>query len=163
MMPLPQYCFEHRAAGALSDDSSIRIENHGVWSVIAGGRGELVGSSVHGLRVIMRPLNLGLIGLAIAVAIWGFAYKLSLYQPHPNQSAQTTVAKMWLGPEGTLLNARIPKSHLQPRGNLDAVLKPQVLSPLDARNGTWTASNVAVAVRKSFTDYPPRSPPAPVV
>jgi hypothetical protein len=163
MRLLPRHLIEHRAARALSDDSSIQRENQGVWSVMVGARREFVASSVRRLRRIMRPLNLGLIGLAVAVAIWGFAYKLSLYQPHPSHSAQANVAKLWLGPKGTFLTAKSrPKSHLQPKGTLDAALTPQVITPHVTRNGTWTVSNSVVANRQFFADCSPRSPPAEV-
>jgi hypothetical protein len=159
MRPLPRNCVEHRAARAHRDKSSIRRENDGLCSVMAVGREQFVGSDLHGLRGLMRPLSLGLIGLAIAVAIWGFAYKLSLYQPHPSHSAKASVAKLWLGPEGNSLTAKSPKAHLQPRGNLDVAFVPQPSIPLYSRNGTWTASKAAVAVKTFFTDCPPRSPP----
>jgi hypothetical protein len=83
MRPLPRIYAEHRAARAHRDKSSIRRENNGLCSVMAVGREQFVGSDLHRLQGLMRPLSLGLIGLAVAVAIWGFAYKLSLYQPHP--------------------------------------------------------------------------------
>src|ERR1039458_903872 len=90
MRPLLRYCVERRAARAHRDESSIRRENDGLCSVIVGGREEFVGSGLHKLRGLMRPLSLGLIGLAVEVAIWGFAYKLSLYQPHPSHSTKAS-------------------------------------------------------------------------
>ena len=32
-------------------------------------------------RQISNPLALGLLGLAVAVVVWGYGYKLSLYSP----------------------------------------------------------------------------------
>lgn len=40
-----------------------------------------------------KPLALGLIGLAIAVALWGFGYKLSRY--NPSLSSRASFAKLW--------------------------------------------------------------------
>jgi len=37
-----------------------------------------------------------LLGLIIAIFLWGTAYKLSLYRPHPAPSTRTQVAKLWL-------------------------------------------------------------------
>jgi hypothetical protein len=45
-----------------------------------------------------RPLTLGLLGLALAVVLWGLEYKVSLYHPHPNRSARINIAKLWVGP-----------------------------------------------------------------
>jgi hypothetical protein len=36
-------------------------------------------------------------GLMVAIALWGTAYKLSLYHPHPAPSTRVQVAKLWLG------------------------------------------------------------------
>lgn len=47
-------------------------------------------------RQIFRPSALALVGLAIAVALWGFGYKLSLYHPDPTPSSQFPVAKLWI-------------------------------------------------------------------
>jgi hypothetical protein len=44
------------------------------------------------------PLTLGLLGLALAVFLWGLEYKVSLYHPHPNHSARVNVAKLWVRP-----------------------------------------------------------------
>jgi len=161
MRLLPRHLFEHRAASALSDGSSIQRESQGVWSGMVDANTEFVESSEPRLRRILRPLNLGLIGLAAAVAIWGFAYKLSLYQPHSSHSAQTNVVKMWLGPERTLLTARgRPKSHLLPTGTLDSALKLQIKTPADTCRSLWTLSIDATAGRTPFTRSLPRSPPA---
>jgi hypothetical protein len=40
-----------------------------------------------------RPCVLGFLVLALAVAAWGFGYKISLYQP--NSGTRLTVAKLW--------------------------------------------------------------------
>ncbi len=49
-------------------------------------------------KQIFRPCALGLIGLAIAVALWGFSYKLSLYHRHTGPSSRISVAKLWIDP-----------------------------------------------------------------
>jgi hypothetical protein len=44
---------------------------------------------------ILRPATLAFIGLALAVALWGFGYKLSRYNPNPDVSTKASVAKLW--------------------------------------------------------------------
>jgi hypothetical protein len=46
-------------------------------------------------KQLFSPLAVGLIGLAIAVALWGFGYKLSLYHRHEAPSSRIPVAKLW--------------------------------------------------------------------
>ena len=47
---------------------------------------------------IVRPLAIGLIGLALAVVLWGIGYRLSQYRRHPGPSTRVSVAKLWVGP-----------------------------------------------------------------
>lgn len=47
-------------------------------------------------RQLFRPCALGLIGLAISVALWSVGYKLSLYNQHAASSSQIPVVKIWL-------------------------------------------------------------------
>ena len=47
-------------------------------------------------RQIFRPCALGIIGLAVAVVLWGFGYKLSLYYRHSAPSSRVPVAKLWI-------------------------------------------------------------------
>jgi hypothetical protein len=51
------------------------------------------------LSVKIGPLAVSLLGLALAVVLWGLEYKLSLYHPHANNSARVRVAKLWVGPK----------------------------------------------------------------
>jgi hypothetical protein len=123
-------------------------------------RAASIGSPPYSWRYIIRPLNLGLIGLAVAVALWGFAYKLSLYRPHQNHPASMSVAKLWLGPDRTVLISKIrPKCQLQQRWTLDSVLAKQSETPAEADNGLLTVTEVAAAGRNHFANYIPRSPP----
>jgi len=112
-------------------------------------------------RYVIRPLNLGLIGLAIAVALWGFAYKLSLYHPHRNHTARTYVAKMWLGPKGASAAARTPARHCS---YPEATLKP--IPPFQARavsasnNGSWPSPDSRSRLEAVFPICSPRPPPS---
>lgn len=47
-------------------------------------------------RQILRPYAIGLIGLSIAVVLWGFGYKLSLYYLHAVSQERIPVAKLWI-------------------------------------------------------------------
>lgn len=46
-------------------------------------------------RQVSNPLALGLLGLAVAVALWGYGYKLSLYSP-PEGPGSRVPAKLWI-------------------------------------------------------------------
>jgi hypothetical protein len=65
----------------------------------------------------MQPKSLHLLGLAIAIALWGFGYRLSTYELHPNSNARGGAAKLCLEPRNAsfMLAARIKSSaHLIP-------------------------------------------------
>ena len=67
-------------------------------------------------RQIFRPCALGIIGLAIAVVLWGAAYNLSLYHRHATPSS-VTVAKLWIESRNasvTVASRFKAKSHLVP-------------------------------------------------
>lgn len=66
-------------------------------------------------RQIFEPHALGLIGLAIAVVLWGGGYKLSLYHRHATPSSRIPVAKLWIESRNASLAATSrlkAKSHL---------------------------------------------------
>lgn len=68
-------------------------------------------------RHIFRPCALGLLGLGIAVAFWGFGYKLSLYHGHTAPSSRVPVARLWIEPKGASSPATSrlrAKSHINP-------------------------------------------------
>ena len=65
----------------------------------ASGSGRCASS---GGRSVVRPCAFGLLALAIAVVLWGLAYKLSLYN-HPGSSPRAVVAKLWTGPRSPAL------------------------------------------------------------
>jgi hypothetical protein len=120
-----------------------------------------IGFPVYRWRDIVSPFNLGLIGLAVAVALWGFAYKLSLYHPDQSSQARMSVAKMWLGPEGTsLISKGRPESRLHYRSSRDTVSVEQVEAPPEIRNRILAVSYAAVPGRECLSVCTPRSPPA---
>jgi hypothetical protein len=42
-----------------------------------------------------RPYAFGLLTLALAIALWGFGYRLSRYNPHPSAASRASMAKLW--------------------------------------------------------------------
>lgn len=49
-------------------------------------------------RLLLQPCSLALFGLAFAIALWGFSYKISLYQRHRLSPMRSAVAKLWFEP-----------------------------------------------------------------
>ncbi len=130
-------------------------------SDMADSYAELDAYCVYWWHYIMRPLNIGLIGLAFAVALWGFAYKLSLYQFRQNPSSQISVMKMWLGPEGPSAAVRNrANSNSHSKSTLEPFSTCKARSSPASRNGTQTAPEVAFATRCRSTICTPRSPPS---
>lgn len=80
------------------------------------------GGGHSGWRCILRPLNLGLVGLAVAVFLWGLAYKLSLYHSEQNNGTRKIVAKKWVGPRPNLVASKSEKSSEQPTSNPQLIL-----------------------------------------
>jgi hypothetical protein len=136
------------------------MENDYARSGIVDVKHASSGYSLHSWRFILRPLNLGLIGLAVAVSLWGFAYKLSLYYLDQNHPAPISIEKLWLAPEGTLLISKNrPKCQLQQNWTPDSDLTQQAETPSEAYNGILAEPNAAVAGRERSSDCAPRSPP----
>jgi hypothetical protein len=75
-----------------------------------------------GRRVTSRLLAIGLIGLSLAVVLWGTGYKLSLYRPHPSPSLRVG---LWVGPER---GARVRSAHTKTTAPLTPVFQLLVVS-----------------------------------
>jgi hypothetical protein len=56
-------------------------------------------------RQVSGPCTLGIVGLAIAVFLWGYGYKLSLYYRDAASSARIPVAKLWIEPRSASVAA----------------------------------------------------------
>jgi hypothetical protein len=98
-----KYAIKDLVAG-FGIDSIVQITDQGV-------------RSHRGWRCIVRPFSLGLVGLAVAVFLWGLAYKLSLYHSQQNNGARTIVAKMWIGPRPNLVAPKSERSSDRPTSN----------------------------------------------
>jgi hypothetical protein len=73
-------------------------------------------------RQISRPCAFGIVGLALAVFLWGYGYKLSLYHRHATPSS-VPVARMWIEPRSASVAAA---SRL--KANLHFVSRAQAVS-----------------------------------
>jgi hypothetical protein len=112
-------------------------------------------------RQLFRPFPLALVGLAIAVALWGYGYKLSLYHSHPTPSSLASVAKLWDGPRNASLAAtpRLnTKSHLLLGSQAIWVPSQQLLHT--NRNAALVLTPRMCGVRYSNSPIPSRSPPS---
>jgi hypothetical protein len=49
-----------------------------------------------GWRRVAHPSVLGVFGLALAIFLWGYSYRLSLYQPQRDIASRTLAAKLWV-------------------------------------------------------------------
>jgi hypothetical protein len=113
-------------------------------------------------KQILRPCALGIIGLAIAVVLWGVGYKLSLYHRHAAPSSSVPVAKLWIGSRNASVTAASrfkAKSHLVPGSQAFSV--PIQRLPHLSRA---VACNLPVCTRGvAHFDFliPFRSPPPP--
>lgn len=48
---------------------------------------------------------LGLVGLALAISLWGYGYKLSLYLVHPTPTLRASAARLWIEPRNASVTA----------------------------------------------------------
>jgi hypothetical protein len=114
------------------------------------------------LRDLVRPMSVFLIALAAAVALWGFAYKLSLYQPSHKHPSQVSVAKMWLGPERQpgLSGIHTTRSHFRaiPSTQLDLALA--TIPPFPGEQSLWSLSEAEFAATGGSFLFGSRSPPS---
>jgi hypothetical protein len=72
---------------------------------------------------LVKPSTLGLVGLAIVIALSGFGYKLSLYHHHPSPPRQAIVVKFWIEPPNTAIAAAS-----RVKDQLRVVSSPQALA-----------------------------------
>jgi hypothetical protein len=110
--PRPQEKSAHRS---LCHGACVQEKSHLTAPSAIQSNPETARFAVEQLLCFMQPLSLALIGLAAAVTLWGFAYKLSLYHRHAAPLANASVAKLWIDPNGASVAApsRLKaKSHL---------------------------------------------------
>jgi len=119
--------------------------------------------SDQGWRCILRPLNLGISGLAVAVFLWGLAYKLSLYHSQQNNGARTMVAKMSVGPRPDLVVSEDKRSSERPTSNPQLV--PILTSQAFRRTHTtvYAAAILPIDNRSRHLLTALRSPPTQLI
>jgi hypothetical protein len=108
-----------------------------------------------------RPLTLSLLGLALAVVLWGLEYKVSLYHPHPNHSARVGVAKLWVGPRNPVFakSSRI-KTPAAPASELH-LLTTRYVSVSDWNDGAhYWEPELILGLGHLSRQSTPRSPPS---
>ena len=127
-----------------------------------GARSDIVKTiAKFGICCVFSPLNLSLIGLAVAVTLWGFAYKLSLYHPHEVHSSRSFVAKMWLGSEAASATVKKRAQRCSyPRTTLETMPKRQARTRLTSSNGLRTLSECVCSARDCLSICTPRPPPS---
>lgn len=110
----------------------------------------------------LRPSVLGCFGLALAIVVWGYNYRLSLYHPHRDTASRTLAAKLWVDQRQAAVEV---VAHLGARTQQHASSDAPDLSPLHPFDLTCVCALVAVPTRIRRTRcakslLPPRSPPS---
>jgi hypothetical protein len=118
-------------------------------------------------KPLFRPLTLGLMGLAFAVTLWGFAYKISLYSNSSDPLPHLPEAKVWIEHRyGFAAEFRFTAVEQKPGSNLD--FGPQVLPSLmrafllGSRRALFEVPLQRPGTRFYYPFLSPRSPPLPV-
>ena len=110
---------------------------------------------------VTKPCAAGLVALAIAVALWGFAYRISLYHSDPAPQIRASVAKLWVERRCGEIVSSFVRTTKPPRANNSNALLFSALSPIRLRAESPSACPCdarpcATAVRL----LPSRAPPA---
>jgi hypothetical protein len=112
--------------------------------------------------VTSRLLAGSLLGLSLAVVLWGTGYKLSLYRPHPSPAVRVSAAKLWVGPQET---ACVSRSHTKVTTPSTPVPQPlgiqSHISTYDASSKLTSSVASALGARLRFLSISLRSPPLP--
>lgn len=113
------------------------------------------------LRARIRPCSLGLIALAVAVFLWGFGYKLSLYHVHPNPFSHISQAKLWIEPRNARTVAGVmQKAKAEPAPCADSLAVTTPAAGLCDAGRAEIAAPGAPSQPVSGSPLPSRSPPA---
>ena len=111
----------------------------------------------------IRPLKIGLATLAIAIFLWGFGYKLSRYQIHPNAFSRVSAAKLWDDSRNARVVAdvlRKANTHSQPV--VDALATTAETQASLPYAGRGELAPLPLPSQQAFiSSLPSRSPPAP--
>jgi hypothetical protein len=111
-------------------------------------------------RQVSGHCALGIIGLAIAIALWGYGYRISLYHREAASSARIPVAKLWIEPRSASVEAasRLKAiSHLAPGSQAFS----ESIPPLPSLSRAVACTSRLNECRVAFFDLliPSRAPP----
>ena len=95
-----------------------RIEPRAIQSDARAARRQMA-PQIPQTRRASRPWAVGLLGLAIAVAFWGFGYKLSRYNLHSDTNSRASFAKLWDKHQDSAKIAETAKVTAQPHPGLE--------------------------------------------
>ena len=112
-------------------------------------------------KQLLRPCSLALFGLAVAIALWGFSYKISLYHRHRLSPMRSVVAKLWFEPASdTFATAQRlrGRSHFKAGSHALRAFSLRLPFPASARTAPQPKLKGAVWA----LEYPlsPRAPPS---
>jgi hypothetical protein len=88
----------------MSDRSPIPTDADATLQCVLNSRSQAQ-SQNSSWRQVFRPYAFWIVGLAIAVFLSGYGYKLSLYHCHAESSSHIAVAKLWIEPRGASVAA----------------------------------------------------------
>lgn len=122
------------------------------------GRGEL---RLYPCERFLSPISAGFLGLMMAVVLWGTAYKLSLYHPHPAPVVRTQVAKLWLESRTSfVVPLREIKGIPNDRNHFFAMAAQKLSSPVLIRI-PWSADDLPPRqILTAAVPIPSRAPPS---
>lgn len=113
----------------------------------------------------IRPTSIFLVALAAAVTLWGFAYKLSLYDSPQNHPSHLSVAKMWLGTErqSGVITGNAATPHFWPAPAPQCDLANDAMPHISFRQVRWAfPATIFIPTGSSFR-VGSRSPPSRVL
>ena len=112
-------------------------------------------------RQLLRPCSLALFGLAVAIALWGFSYKISLYHRHRLSPMRSVVAKLWFEPvSDTLATAQRLRSRSHYKSGSHALRGFSQRLPFPASARTAPQPMLKGAVRGLDFPLSTRAPPS---
>ena len=119
-------------------------------------------SPVQGLHKprLLTPVTFSIFSLALAVALWGYGYKLSLYHRHPVNVSVNQVAKLWVkeqGGVGTGLRAGAPTDRSQELSGQPPSPHAVALNVLLAPNSCFEQPLYQVPIEFDLLSRPPPS------
>lgn len=96
--------------------------------------------------------------LAICVFLWGFGYKLSLYDPGPHSAYSSNIAKLWIDSKSSRVE-QTPHHAATPQGEL-AALAAAFAFPVISSSHRIELVPVKSAIAKGIPrQLPSRAPP----